>query len=83
MLSNPTECHETPSAHFSYGMLRFWILEQAAKKSVLVAWNPQNSRVTRFARFCYETQTISMLLECALALRNEFTRGFTTDPIQN
>ena len=82
MLSNLQECHETPSAHFSDGMLRFWIHEQAAMKSVLVVWNPQSSRVTPFAQFCYETSTISMLLECTLALRNKCARGCTTDPTQ-
>ena len=40
MLSNLQKCYETQSAHFSDGMLRFWIFEQAAMESVLVAWNP-------------------------------------------
>ena len=40
MLSNLQKYYETQSEHFSDGMLRFWNLEQAAKKSVLVAWNP-------------------------------------------
>ena len=80
MLSNLKECHETQSAQFSNGMLRFWILEQAAMKSVLVVWNLQSSRVTPFAQFCYETSTISMLLECTLALQNGLTLGFSTDP---